>query len=187
MWSAARDDRARPAWQPPRLPDISACPCRSLHDPHRRSPAHNGIAAIWEAHVAAAAAHGLGEHELAASLIEIAEATERLWAARQTVNTKVGPQTGFYYAGASFGSRTTSRGEASTVSGEPLALRFVNAVTGPPPRSAFSRITPMPFVIGSATLACTMLSLSLGQAPLGMQALGVMLASAVVMSLSANR
>ena len=40
--------------------------------------AHNGIAAIWEAHVAAAAAHGLGKHDMAASLIEIAEAAERL-------------------------------------------------------------------------------------------------------------
>ena len=31
---------------------------------------------------AAAAAHGLGKHDMAASLIEIAEAAERLWAAR---------------------------------------------------------------------------------------------------------
>jgi hypothetical protein len=44
--------------------------------------AHNGIAAIWDSHVAAAAAHGLGKHDMAASLIEIAEAAERLWAAR---------------------------------------------------------------------------------------------------------
>ena len=40
--------------------------------------AQNGIAAIWDAHVAAAAAYGLGKHEMAASLIEIAEAAERL-------------------------------------------------------------------------------------------------------------
>ena len=47
-----------------------------------RMLAHNGIAAIWDSHVAAAAAHGLGKHDMAASLIEIAEAAERLWAAR---------------------------------------------------------------------------------------------------------
>ena len=41
----------------------------------------------------------------------------------------------------------------------------------------------MPFLIGSATLACTLLSLSLGQVTMGMQALGVMLASVVVMTL----
>jgi hypothetical protein len=36
---------------------------------------------IWNAHVAAAAAHGLGRLEMAASLIEIADAAERLWLA----------------------------------------------------------------------------------------------------------
>ena len=46
-----------------------------------RMLAHNGIAAIWDAHVAAAAAHGLGKHDMAASLIEIAEAAERLYSA----------------------------------------------------------------------------------------------------------
>jgi hypothetical protein len=51
-------------------------------DKLRRMLAHNGIAAIWDFHVAAAAAHGLGKHDMAASLIEIAEAAERLWAAR---------------------------------------------------------------------------------------------------------
>jgi hypothetical protein len=48
------------------------------------------------------------------------------------------------------------------------------------------RIAPMPFLIGSATLACTLLSLSLGQVTMGMQAVGVILASIVVMSLGAN-
>jgi hypothetical protein len=41
----------------------------------------------------------------------------------------------------------------------------------------------MPFLIGSATLVSTLLSLSLGQVTMGMEALGVMLASLVVMSL----
>ena len=39
-----------------------------------RMLAHNGNAAIWDVHVAAAAAKGLGNHEMAASLVEIAEA-----------------------------------------------------------------------------------------------------------------
>ena len=47
-----------------------------------RMLAQTGIAAIWDAHVAAAAVYGLGKHDIAASLIEIAEAAERLWAAR---------------------------------------------------------------------------------------------------------
>ena len=46
-----------------------------------RMLAHSGIAAIWDLHVAAAAAKGLGKHEMAASLVEIAEAAERLWLA----------------------------------------------------------------------------------------------------------
>jgi hypothetical protein len=41
----------------------------------------------------------------------------------------------------------------------------------------------MPFVIGSATFVSTLLCLSLGEIPMGMQALGVMLASLVAMSL----
>lgn len=45
--------------------------------------AQTGIAVIWNAHVAGAAAHGLGKLEVAASLIEIAEAAERLWIARE--------------------------------------------------------------------------------------------------------
>ena len=49
-----------------------------------RMLAQTGIAAIWDAHVAAAAAHGLGKPDMAASLIEIAEAAERLWLARSS-------------------------------------------------------------------------------------------------------
>ena len=44
--------------------------------------AHTGIAAIWDTHIAAAAAYGLGKPDIAAGLIEIAEAAERLWLAR---------------------------------------------------------------------------------------------------------
>lgn len=47
-----------------------------------RMLARTGIAAIWDAHVAAAAAHGLGQTDIAAELAEIAEAAERLWLAR---------------------------------------------------------------------------------------------------------
>jgi hypothetical protein len=36
-----------------------------------------GVKAIWDLHLAAAAAYGMGEPELAASLINIAEAAER--------------------------------------------------------------------------------------------------------------
>jgi hypothetical protein len=44
--------------------------------------AHTGIAAIWDTHIAAAAAYGLGKPDIADGLIEIAEAAERLWLAR---------------------------------------------------------------------------------------------------------
>jgi hypothetical protein len=46
----------------------------------------NGIAAIWDTHVAAAAAYGLGNREIAADLMEIAEAAERLWLSRTSPN-----------------------------------------------------------------------------------------------------
>ena len=46
--------------------------------------AHTGIAAIWDAHVAAAAAHGLGEIGAAASSLEIADAAEREWLKMRT-------------------------------------------------------------------------------------------------------
>ena len=42
----------------------------------------HGIAFIWDAYVAAAAAHGLGNAALADDLIEIAEAAERQWMRR---------------------------------------------------------------------------------------------------------
>jgi hypothetical protein len=38
-----------------------------------------GLAFIWDAHIAAAAAHGLGHTTSAASLLEMAEAAERVW------------------------------------------------------------------------------------------------------------
>ena len=42
---------------------------------------------------------------------------------------------------------------------------------------------PMPLLIGSTTFACTLLSMTLGQIAVGMEAMGVMLASLVLMSL----
>jgi hypothetical protein len=44
--------------------------------------AQSGVTAIWDTHIAAAAAYGLGNREIAASLVEIAEAAERLWLSR---------------------------------------------------------------------------------------------------------
>lgn len=41
----------------------------------------------------------------------------------------------------------------------------------------------MPMLLGSTTFACTLLSLALGQISVGVQALGVMLAALVLMSL----
>jgi len=41
----------------------------------------------------------------------------------------------------------------------------------------------MPLLIGSTTFACTLLSMALGQITVGMEAMGVMLASLVLMSL----
>jgi len=43
--------------------------------------ARYGVAFIWEAHVAAAAAYGLGKLEIAEDLTEIADAAEREWLA----------------------------------------------------------------------------------------------------------
>jgi len=42
---------------------------------------------------------------------------------------------------------------------------------------------PMPLLIGSTTFACTLLSMALGQIAVGMEAMGVILASLVLMSL----
>ena len=41
--------------------------------------AEHGIRFIWDTHVAAAAAYGLGEPDVARALIEIAEAAENEW------------------------------------------------------------------------------------------------------------
>lgn len=41
----------------------------------------------------------------------------------------------------------------------------------------------MPMLLGSATMACTLLSMMLGQITAGMEALGVLLAALVLMSL----
>jgi hypothetical protein len=50
-----------------------------------RMLAHHGIAFIWDAHVAAAAAYGLGNVRVASSLTAMAEAAEREWLRRETV------------------------------------------------------------------------------------------------------
>jgi hypothetical protein len=44
--------------------------------------AEHGIAAIWDLHVAAAAAYGLGRFSMAATLIEVADAVELEWLRR---------------------------------------------------------------------------------------------------------
>ena len=41
----------------------------------------------------------------------------------------------------------------------------------------------MPMLLGSTTFACTLLSMALGQVTIGIQALGVLLAAIVLMSL----
>lgn len=41
----------------------------------------------------------------------------------------------------------------------------------------------MPLLLGSATFACTLLSMVLGEVTMGIQALGVLLAALVLMSL----
>jgi len=41
----------------------------------------------------------------------------------------------------------------------------------------------MPMLIGSTTMVCTLLSIMLGQITMGVEALGVLLAAAVLMSL----
>ena len=47
-----------------------------------RMLARFGVVFIWEAHVAAAAAHGLGQRAVAEDLTEIAEAAEEIWLAK---------------------------------------------------------------------------------------------------------
>ena len=43
----------------------------------------DGIRAVWDFHLAAISATEAGKHEMAASLLEVTEAAERLWAARE--------------------------------------------------------------------------------------------------------
>ena len=43
----------------------------------------DGIRAIWDLHLAAISATEAGEHEMVVSLLEVAEAAERLWADRE--------------------------------------------------------------------------------------------------------
>jgi len=50
--------------------------------------ARDGVATIWDHHLAAAAAKGAGKLDIAASPIEIAEAAERLWVTRDTAKAK---------------------------------------------------------------------------------------------------
>ena len=47
-----------------------------------RMLASSGVRAIWDAYVAASAAHGLGRAEVAEALIHVAEAAEREWMQR---------------------------------------------------------------------------------------------------------
>lgn len=49
-----------------------------------RMLASSGLPAIWDAYVAASAAHGLGRLDVAEALITIAEAAEREWMQRAT-------------------------------------------------------------------------------------------------------
>ena len=44
-----------------------------------RMLAHNGLAAIWELHVAAGIAYRTGNFAAAASIMELADAAEREW------------------------------------------------------------------------------------------------------------
>src|SRR5437763_7044169 len=52
----------------------------------------HGLAFIWDTHVAAAAAYGLGQLSIAEDLTEIAEAAEQLWL--QSISVKVSGWTG---------------------------------------------------------------------------------------------
>jgi hypothetical protein len=49
-----------------------------------------GVGVIWDTHVAAAAAFGLGKPELADELVEIAEAAEREWDAVGEAKRRLG-------------------------------------------------------------------------------------------------
>jgi hypothetical protein len=60
--------------QPKRL--MSTSPPTSLAMAAKKLLAVYGVRAIWDIHLAAAAAHGMGEPDLAASLIKLVEAAE---------------------------------------------------------------------------------------------------------------
>src|SRR5205085_12176749 len=53
----------------------------SSHSIASRMLARFGVVFIWEAHVAAAAAHGLGQRAVAEDLTELAAAAEQTWLA----------------------------------------------------------------------------------------------------------
>lgn len=53
--------------------------------------AAHGIKAIWDMHLAAAKAHRMGRLKLAASMILIAEAAERRWMRRQSIESERAP------------------------------------------------------------------------------------------------
>ena len=55
---------------------MSSSPRTLLEQAAAKLLAVYGVKAIWDMHLAAAAAHGMGEPELAASLINLAEAAE---------------------------------------------------------------------------------------------------------------
>ena len=68
-----------PPYQGPLQPPegmMSHSPKHALEDAATKLLAVYGVKAIWDMQLAAAAAHGMGEPELAASLIKLAEAAE---------------------------------------------------------------------------------------------------------------
>jgi hypothetical protein len=73
-----------------------------------RMLAYRGISTIWDAHVAAAAAHGMGEPDLAASLIKLAEAAEKEWLHRQAEPSADEANEQLAYIGRSDGHKFTS-------------------------------------------------------------------------------
>ena len=55
---------------------MSSSHAKPLEEAARKLLATYGVRAIWDMHLAAAAAHGMGEPDLAASLINLVEAAE---------------------------------------------------------------------------------------------------------------
>jgi hypothetical protein len=60
---------------------------------------------------------------------------------------------------------------------------MVNRYIGGPRPQVKTQDVPMPLLIGAATAAATLLSMALGQISTGFEALGVLLAAAVLMTL----